>query len=41
MRLPLFRKVGDILKDKFDGASRVNPGRSTIWFVYLMVNDFA
>lgn len=27
MRLPLFRKVGDILKDRFDGASRVNPGK--------------
>ncbi|XP_060587809.1 protein Wnt-1-like [Ruditapes philippinarum] len=26
MRLPVFRKVGDILKDRFDGASRVLPG---------------
>lgn len=26
MRLPYFRKVGDILKDRFDGASRVLPG---------------
>ncbi|KAL3854686.1 hypothetical protein ACJMK2_013944 [Sinanodonta woodiana] len=27
MRLPLFRTVGDLLKDRFDGASRVLPGR--------------
>ncbi|KAL4217485.1 Protein Wnt-1 [Mactra antiquata] len=26
MRLPLFRQVGNILKDRFDGASRVLPG---------------
>ncbi|WAR09997.1 WNT1-like protein, partial [Mya arenaria] len=28
MRLPSFRKVGDILKDRFDGASRVNLGNN-------------
>ncbi|KAK3599048.1 hypothetical protein CHS0354_012536 [Potamilus streckersoni] len=28
MRLPLFRAVGDLLKDRFDGASRVLPGNA-------------
>jgi hypothetical protein len=35
MRLPVFRKVGDILKDRFDGASRVLPGQLFINCRYL------
>jgi hypothetical protein len=30
MRLPFFRDVGNGLKDRFDGASQVISGRSTI-----------
>ncbi|CAE1225546.1 WNT1 [Acanthosepion pharaonis] len=28
MKLPSFRRVGDLLKDRFDGASRVLPGNA-------------
>lgn len=32
MRLPAFRQVGYILKDRFDGATRVLPGiQSSVW----------
>jgi hypothetical protein len=35
MRLPTFREVGDVLKDRFDGATKVLPGQQTLPLAYF------
>ena len=41
MRLPAFREVGQVLKDRFDGATKVLPGKqSTVKLVIKLCKRY-